>query len=87
MFLFLKQSVSAANLKMCPCEQIFGESSVQLVPTLRLLGSMVFLVGSLKSNFIPSLLELKTDTPSNIELGINQGWGKGSSVRLHYSFL
>lgn len=60
---------------------------MQLVPTLSLLGSMVLPVGSLKNNFILSFSELETDIPSNIELGINQGWGKRSPVRLCYSFL
>lgn len=72
---------------MCPCEQIFRENNVQLVPTLSLLGSMVFPVGILKNSFILSFSELETDIPSNIELGIYQGWGKRSPVRLRYSFL
>lgn len=53
---------------MCHCEQIFRES---IVPTLSLLGSVIFSVGGLKS-FICGLLELETDTPSNTKLGIYQ---------------
>lgn len=72
---------------MCPCEQIFRENNVQLVPTLSLLGSMVLPVGSLRNSFILSFSELESGVPSNIELGINQGWGKRSAVRLRYSYL
>lgn len=47
---------------------------MQPVPTVSLLGSMLFPVGGLKS-FILSLLELETDTHSNTKLGTNQERG------------
>lgn len=53
---------------------------MQALPTHSLLESMISPVGSLKRGFIHNLLELKTDTPSNTELGIVWDWGKGSTL-------